>query len=372
MSANGASIFVDVPTILEGRSGLFVVGTPAFVNTSGATAIKVQSDKPAAIAGAFLPRTGETEVLPLMDSQEDFLIQPRYSVIADKLNIVWKVLAGPEGHNRDRVVWSRWEDGKWSVAEEISRTFDARNWSGSGVSKAAVVGDDALIIAANGNSSSTETYWMVGTSHGWTAKPFPQYSQLGTTLAIDGSNYIIGSLGYGVNSNVVRVTGSTDGGHTWSPLLQISSIGDRNVQQPSVLVLKEHRLIATWQSGENSDEIKSVTSDDGGATWQNATSLKLPGEIFAHQVAADSQGRIHAIATVTRGGRTSGMDVFYSVLEGHTWTVLWRTTRKQAFGMPGISTLSDGTIMVAWSEHDGSEVSPFQTRYKLFGSQCSG
>jgi hypothetical protein len=98
------------------------------------------------------------------------------------------------------------------------------------------------------------------------------------------------------SKNIIQTRSSTDGGATWSSVVDLSATG-QNAYEPQIVAAPNNTLTAIWYRYDGSNNIiQTRTSTDGGATWSSVVDLSATGQnAYNPQIAAAPNNTLTAI-----------------------------------------------------------------------------
>jgi hypothetical protein len=158
----------------------------------------------------------------------------------------------------------------------------------------------------------------------------------------------------------------------WTPAKRLTwTSGDCYI--PAIATGPGSAVHVVWRNNASGNsEIYYKRSTDGGATWQAARRLTWnPGDSNSPDVAADSGNAVHV---VWRDDTPGNNEIYYrrSTDGGVTWQAAKRLTSTSGDGdCPAITTDSDGTIQLAWSDDKSGDIEIYHVRSTDSGSTWS-
>jgi predicted neuraminidase len=172
---------------------------------------------------------------------------------------------------------------------------------------------------------------------GWMPRAHPLVLPDGTVLVPLGNE----------NFDVATMTLTTDGGETWTFALTIPGWG---VSQPSVVRLASGKLVAFFRDESPDRRVKRSESLDGGLTWSEVRSTKLPNPGSGIEAVMLRNGHLVMIYN-DRENRRDRLAVSISTDEGETWkwTRHLEDQPQGRFDYPSLIQAKDGTLHATYS-----------------------
>lgn len=150
------------------------------------------------------------------------------------------------------------------------------------------------------------------------------------------------------NFNVAAMAITKDGGDTWTFSRAVPGIG---VTQPSVVQLRDGRLIAFFRDATSTHRIKRSESADGGITWSPITATALPNPGGGLEAIALASGDLAIVYNDKESSPRDRLAVSISSDEGQTWrwTRHLENTPGQRFDYPSLVQARDGSLHATYS-----------------------
>ena len=150
------------------------------------------------------------------------------------------------------------------------------------------------------------------------------------------------------NFNLAAMALSRDGGETWTFSRPVPSIG---VIQPSVLRLRDGRLLAFFRDTTERHRIHRSESRDGGLTWSPVTPTSLPNPGGGIEAIALQSGALAMVYNDKEESPRDRLAVSLSMDEGATWpwTRHLENTPGQRFDYPSLVQARDGLLHATYS-----------------------
>jgi predicted neuraminidase len=150
------------------------------------------------------------------------------------------------------------------------------------------------------------------------------------------------------NFNLATMAITRDGGETWTFSRPVPGLG---VTQPSVVQLKDGRLVAFFRDATAVHRIHRSESTDGGLTWSPVAATTLPNPGGGIEAIALASGNLAIIYNDKEGSPRDRLAVSLSSDEGKTWS--WtrhhENTPGQRFDYPSIVQGRDGVLHATYS-----------------------
>ena len=140
---------------------------------------------------------------------------------------------------------------------------------------------------------------------------------------------------------------SLDNGVSWSPPVQLSTIGDWALSSTTV-VAPDNRVISTWLNypGGGSTAVATVSSSiDGGLTWTTPVEVPLPGNDAMETVVGVAND---GTATLAVSANNSSVWTADSVDGGATWTTALQLSTQASAVAPVIAFDSAANTFIGW------------------------
>ena len=101
---------------------------------------------------------------------------------------------------------------------------------------------------------------------------------------------------YNGSQRIVQTSSSTDGGATWSSVVDLSATG-QDAYDPQIVAAPNNTLTAIWWRSDGPNWIiQTRSSTDGGATWSTVVDLSATGQdAYQPQIAAAPNNTLTAI-----------------------------------------------------------------------------
>ena len=157
------------------------------------------------------------------------------------------------------------------------------------------------------------------------------------------------------SNEIIQTSSSTDGGATWSSVVDLSATG-QNADGPQIVAAPNNTLTAIWWRDDGSDDIiQSRSSTDGGATWSSVVDLSATGHHASDpQIVAASNNTLTAIWRRIEASRRI-VQTRSSTDSGVTWsTVVDLSATGQNAYEPQIVAAPNNTLTAIWRRYDGS------------------
>ncbi|MBI3851355.1 MAG: exo-alpha-sialidase [Verrucomicrobia bacterium] len=150
------------------------------------------------------------------------------------------------------------------------------------------------------------------------------------------------------NFSVAAMAMTRDGGETWTTSHVVPGGG---VEQPSVVRLKDGRLVAYLRDAGGTHRIRRSESGDGGITWTEITNTDLPNPGAGIEAVMLRNCHLMMIYNDKEGGPRDCLAVSISTDEGKSWR--WkRHLENQAggrFDYPSLIQSRDGSLHATYS-----------------------
>jgi predicted neuraminidase len=150
------------------------------------------------------------------------------------------------------------------------------------------------------------------------------------------------------NFNVAAMALTKDGGNTWTFSRAVPGVG---VTQPSVVQLRDGRLIAFFRDATPIHRIQRSESTDGGITWSQVAATTLPNPGGGLEALALASGDLAIIYNDKESSPRDRLAVSISSDQGRTWqwTRHLENTTGQRFDYPSIVQARDGSLHATYS-----------------------
>jgi hypothetical protein len=135
----------------------------------------------------------------------------------------------------------------------------------------------------------------------------------------------------------------------WRPIKQVQRSGGQAAMEVRLLKETGGRIHLVWRQavGEDSFVIRHVQSDDGGASFSEASDL-LPGRLLQNvEAVVDARGRLHVVYEDWSDGNVDAVHIGYAVWEGK-WSPAQRLHPAYTAGNLTLLPRLDGSLMVAF------------------------
>jgi predicted neuraminidase len=150
------------------------------------------------------------------------------------------------------------------------------------------------------------------------------------------------------NFNLAAMAITRDGGETWTFSRPVPGMG---VTQPSVVQLRDGRLLAFFRDATATHRIHRSESADGGLTWSPVTATTLPNPGGGIEAVALASGDLAIIYNDKESSPRDRLAVSISSDGGQTWS--WtrhlENTPGQRFDYPSIVQARDGSLHATYS-----------------------
>jgi predicted neuraminidase len=150
------------------------------------------------------------------------------------------------------------------------------------------------------------------------------------------------------NFNLAAMAITRDGGETWTFSRPVPGLG---VTQPSVVPLRDGRLLAFFRDGTPAHRIHRSHSTDGGLTWSPVTPTSLPNPGGGIEAIALAGGDLAIIYNDKESSPRDRLAVSISSDEGQTWrwTRHLEDTAGRRFDYPSLVQGQDGSLQATYS-----------------------
>jgi predicted neuraminidase len=150
------------------------------------------------------------------------------------------------------------------------------------------------------------------------------------------------------NFNLAAMAITRDGGETWSFSRPVPGLG---VTQPSVVQLRDGRLVAFFRDATPAHRIHRSESTDGGTTWSPVVATTLPNPGGGIEAIALTGGDLAIIYNDKESSPRDRLAVSISTDEGRTWPWMrhLENTPGQRFDYPSIVQADDGSLHATYS-----------------------
>ena len=160
---------------------------------------------------------------------------------------------------------------------------------------------------------------------------------------------------YSGSNYMIQTKSSTDGGATWSTVVDLSATG-QNANRPQIVAARNNTLTAIWYRNDGSNYIlQTRSSTDGGATWSTVVDLSATGQdADQQQIVAAPNNTLSAIWKRSNGSNTI-IQTRSSTDGGATWsTVVDVSATGQSAYEPQIVAAPNNTLTAIWYRWNGS------------------
>jgi hypothetical protein len=157
------------------------------------------------------------------------------------------------------------------------------------------------------------------------------------------------------SNDIIQTSSSTDGGATWSSVVDLSATG-RDAYQPQIAAAPNNTLTAIWYRSDGSNDIiQTSSSTDGGATWSSVVDLSATGQdAYDSQIAAAPNNTLTAI-WYRSDGSNDIIQTSSSTDGGATWsTPVNLSAAGESAYTPQIAAAPNNTLTAIWYRSDGS------------------
>ncbi len=150
------------------------------------------------------------------------------------------------------------------------------------------------------------------------------------------------------NFNLAAMAITRDGGESWTFSRPVPGMG---VTQPSVLQLRDGRLLGFFRDASSANRIHRSESSDGGVTWSPVTATALPNPGGGIEAIALASGDLAIIYNDKETSPRDRLAVSISADQGQTWgwTRHLENTPGQRFDYPSIVQARDGSLQATYS-----------------------
>jgi len=172
---------------------------------------------------------------------------------------------------------------------------------------------------------------------GWMPRAHPLVLQDGTVLVP------LGNENFGITAMAL----THDGGKTWAMSHPIPGIG---ISQPSVVKLKNGKLLAFFRDGSPDHRIKRSESVDGGMTWSPVKATQFPNPGSGLEAVMLRDGHL-ALAYNDRATSRDSLVISISTDGGKTWKWTRHLENKPGgrFDYPSLIQARDGSLDMTYS-----------------------
>ncbi len=148
--------------------------------------------------------------------------------------------------------------------------------------------------------------------------------------------------------SVAAMAMTRDGGETWTTSHVVPGGG---VEQPSVVRLKDGRLVAFFRDAGPAHRIRRSESNDGGETWSEITNTDLPNPGAGIEAAMLRNGHLMMIYNDKEHDPRDRLAVSISTDNGKTWRSRRYLENKAGgrFDYPSLIESFDGTLHASYS-----------------------
>jgi predicted neuraminidase len=150
------------------------------------------------------------------------------------------------------------------------------------------------------------------------------------------------------NFNLAAMAITRDGGQSWTFSRPVPGMG---VTQPTVVQLKDGRLLAFFRDARATRRIHRSESTDGGLTWSRVVATTLPNPAGGIEAIALAGGDLALIYNDKEASPRDRLAVSISADQGQTWgwTRHLENTPGQRFDYPSIVQGRDGSLHATYS-----------------------
>ena len=150
------------------------------------------------------------------------------------------------------------------------------------------------------------------------------------------------------NFNLAAMAITRDGGETWTFSRPVPGLG---VTQPSIVQMRDGRLIAFFRDATSAHRIHRSESADGGMTWTGVTATALPNPGGGIEAIALASGDLAIIYNDKESSPRDRLAVSLSSDAGRTWgpTRHLENTPGQRFDYPSLVQGRDGLLHATYS-----------------------
>jgi predicted neuraminidase len=150
------------------------------------------------------------------------------------------------------------------------------------------------------------------------------------------------------NFNVAAMAITRDGGDTWRFSRPVPGLG---VTQPSVVQLRDGRLMAFFRDATSAHRVHRSESADGGIRWSPVTPTTLPNPGGGLEVIGLASGDLAIVYNDKESSPRDRLAVSLSSDQGRTWpwTRYLENTPGQRFDYPSLVQGRDGSLHVTYS-----------------------
>jgi predicted neuraminidase len=148
--------------------------------------------------------------------------------------------------------------------------------------------------------------------------------------------------------SVAAMAMTRDGGETWT---SSSVVPGGGVEQPTVVRLKDGRLVAFFRDAGPAQRIRRSESSDGGKTWSEITNTDLPNPGAGIEAVMLRSGHLMMIYNDKEADPRDRLAVAISTDEGKTWRWKRHLENKPGgrFDYPSLIESLDGTLHATYS-----------------------
>ena len=150
------------------------------------------------------------------------------------------------------------------------------------------------------------------------------------------------------NFNLAAMAITRDGGETWTFSRPVPGLG---VTQPSIVQVREGRLVAFFRDATSAHRIHRSESGDSGLTWSSVTATTLPNPGGGIEAVALASGNLAIVYNDKESSPRDRLAVSLSSDEGRTWgwTRHLENTPGQRFDYPSVVQGRDGLLHATYS-----------------------
>lgn len=150
------------------------------------------------------------------------------------------------------------------------------------------------------------------------------------------------------NFNLAAMAITRDGGETWTFSRPVPGLG---VTQPSIVQVRDGRLLAFFRDATSAHRIHRSESADGGLTWSPVTATTLPNPGSGIEAVALASGDLALVYNDKESSPRDRLAVSLSSDGGRTWgwTRHLENTPGQRFDYPSVVQGRDGLLHATYS-----------------------
>jgi len=185
------------------------------------------------------------------------------------------------------------------------------------------------LVGTPGDGGNTKVYRSIDNAAHWTAVYTGSANKL---FAVSVAGQTVVAVGQGSNTPGDAIVESTDSGANWSPLFNSSSLNNNQINFDAVALdpNQSSTIVAAGRYNGNWNGGVVVSSTNGGATWTNVLEMhNSNGEFYALAINPSNP------ATLFAAGRYDNNGVIYrSTNAGLSWTQVFTTSDVGAWMLP--------------------------------------